>query len=139
MRRHFDRIEFVAENTRFYFDPDSPLSRAADANLTPSLLAVEKIVAEDEKTGEMLIEADKLFLTQSLTQVKPTPDPNADPKTTWSLGTLSESQEPHPGRCAATRRTPTSRSSTCSRTRRRATTCCRRPMRSRIPATWRSG
>ena len=92
VRRHFDRIEFVAENTRFYFDPDSPLSRAADANLTPSLLAVEKIVAEDEKTGEMLIEANKLFLTQSLTQVKPTPDPNADPKTTWSLGTLSEAK-----------------------------------------------
>ena len=92
LRRHFDRIEFVAENTRFYFDPDSPLSRAADANLTPSLLAVEKIVAEDEKTGEMLIEANKLFLTQSLTQVKPTPDPNADPKTTWSLGTLSEAK-----------------------------------------------
>ena len=92
VRRHFDRIEFVAENTRFYFDPDSPLSRAADANLTSSLLAVEKIVAEDEKTGEMLIEANKLFLTQSLAQVKPTPDPNADPKNTWSLGTLSEAK-----------------------------------------------
>jgi len=92
LRRHFDRIEFVAENTSFYFDPDSPLSRAADANMSPSLLAIEKIVAEDEDTGEMLIEADKLFLTQSLTQVKPTPNPNADPKTTWSLGTLSETK-----------------------------------------------
>jgi hypothetical protein len=92
VRRYFDRIEFVAENTRFYIDPESPLSRAADANVSPSLLAVEKIVAEDEKTGEMLIEADKLFLTQSLTQVKPTPDPEADPKTTWSLGTLSEAK-----------------------------------------------
>jgi len=92
VRRHFDRLEFVAENTAFYFNPDSPLSRARDANLTSSLLAVEKIVAEDPKTGEMLIEADKLFLTQSLYQVKPSPDPNADPKTTWSLGTLSETK-----------------------------------------------
>jgi len=92
VRRHFDRLEFVAENTSFYFNPDSPLSRAQDANLTSSLLAVEKIVAEDPKTGEMLIDANKLFLTQSLYQVKPTPDPNADPKTTWSLGTLSETK-----------------------------------------------
>ena len=92
VRRHFDRLEFVAENTAFYFNPDSPLSRARDANLTSSLLAVEKIVAEDPKTGEMLIEADKLFLTESLYQVKPTPDPNADPKSTWSLGALSETK-----------------------------------------------
>ena len=33
VRRHFDRIEFVKENTSFYFDPDNPLSRAADANI----------------------------------------------------------------------------------------------------------
>jgi hypothetical protein len=92
LRRHFDRIEFVAENTSFYFDPESPLARARDANLVSSLLAVEKVVAEDPKTGEMLIEADKLFLTQSLYQVKPSPDPEADPKTSYSLGTLSDTK-----------------------------------------------
>ena len=92
VRRHFDRIEFVSENTAFYFDPASPLARASDANLIPSLLAVEKIVAEDPKTGEILIEADKVFLSQSLYQIKPTPDPEADPKTTYSLGSLSDSK-----------------------------------------------
>jgi hypothetical protein len=92
VQRHFDRLEFVAENTSFYFDPDSALARARDANQIPSLLAVEKIVAEDEKTGEMLIEADKLFLSQSLLQVKPSPDPDADPKKTYSLGTLSDAK-----------------------------------------------
>ena len=56
----------VITNTSFYFNPDSPLARARDANQISSLLAVEKIAAEDEKTGEILIEADKLFLTQSL-------------------------------------------------------------------------
>ena len=40
----------------------------------------------------MLIEADKLFLTQSLYQVKPSPDPEADPKTSYSLGTLSDTK-----------------------------------------------
>jgi len=92
VERHFDRVEFVAENTAFYFNPDSPLSRARDANLISSLLAVEKVLAEDEKTGEILIGADKLFLTQSLYQVKPSPDPDADPKNTYSLGTLSDTK-----------------------------------------------
>jgi hypothetical protein len=92
LHRHFDRIEFVAENTSFYFNPDSPLARARDANQISSLIAVEKIAAEDEKTGEILIEADKLFLTQSLYQVKPSPDPEADPKNSYSLGTLSDTK-----------------------------------------------
>jgi len=92
LRRHFDRIEFVAKNTAFYFNPDSALARARDANQIPSLLAVEKIVAEDDKTGEMLIEADKLFVSQSLLQIKPSPDPDADPKKTYSLGTLSDTK-----------------------------------------------
>jgi hypothetical protein len=89
LHRHFDRVEFVAENTSFYFNPDSPLARARDANQISSLLAVEKIAAEDEKTGEVLIEADKLFLTQSLYQVKPSPDTEADPKNSYSLGARS--------------------------------------------------
>jgi len=90
-----DRVEFVAENTSFYFNPDSPLARARDANQISSLLAVEKIAAEDEKTGEILIEADKLFLTQSLYQVKPSPDPEADPKNSYSLG------DPRPAQLSA--------------------------------------
>lgn len=89
MQRYFDRIELVAQNTAYYFDPDNAVSRAADANRISSILAVEKIAAEDAVTGEMLIAADKLFLSQSLYQVKPTPDPKADAASTWSLGSLS--------------------------------------------------
>ena len=37
LRRHFDRIEFVENNTRFYFDPESPLSRSGDANIPPAV------------------------------------------------------------------------------------------------------
>ena len=47
LRRYFDRIEFVENNTRFYFDPESPLSRSGAANIPPAVLAVGKIVAED--------------------------------------------------------------------------------------------
>ena len=47
LQRHFNRIDIVQPNTRFYFDPQSPLSRAADANAPDAVLAVMEIVAED--------------------------------------------------------------------------------------------
>ncbi|GJM11072.1 MAG: hypothetical protein DHS20C11_33480 [Lysobacteraceae bacterium] len=89
-KRHYDRIEVIARNTSFYFDPDNALARAADANVPDAVLAVEKILAEDEESGEVLIKADSLFLTENLMQVKPSPNPDADPKTTFTLGSLSE-------------------------------------------------
>ncbi|MBT8137756.1 MAG: zinc-dependent metalloprotease, partial [Gammaproteobacteria bacterium] len=92
LKRHYKRLEFVGENTSFYFDPDSPLSRAADANISPAVLAVQEIVAEDEKTGEVLIKLDDVLLKEKLQQVKPTPDPDAKPKDGFTLGTLSESR-----------------------------------------------
>ena len=51
LTRHFDRIEIRSENTAFYFNPDSPLSRAANANISTALLASESILAEDEDSG----------------------------------------------------------------------------------------
>ncbi|MDH3589499.1 MAG: zinc-dependent metalloprotease [Gammaproteobacteria bacterium] len=91
LRRHFKRLEFVEENTSYYFDPDSALSRAADANISPAVLAVQEIVAEDEDSGEILVKLDEVLLKEKLQQVKPTPDPDAKPKDAFVLGTLSES------------------------------------------------
>jgi len=92
VRRHFKRIEFVAENAAFYFDPNNALSRAADANISDAMLAVQEIVAEDEESGTILIKADDIFLKESLQQIKgaPNPDPNAEK--TFELGELSESR-----------------------------------------------
>ncbi len=90
LQRHYKRIEFVGENTSFYFDPDSPLSRAADANISHAVLAVQDIVAEDKETGEILIALDDVLLKENLLQVKPTPNPDAKPNEAFSLGTLSE-------------------------------------------------
>ncbi len=92
IRRHFKRIEFVNDNAAFYFDPDNALSRAAHANISDAIVAVQEIVAEDEESGTILIKADDIFLKESLQQIKgaPNPDPNAEK--TFELGALSETK-----------------------------------------------
>jgi hypothetical protein len=92
VRKNFNKIEFVTQNTSFYFNPGSPLSRAADANISPGLLAAIEVAATDSATGEFLIKADDLFLTEALRQIKPTPNPNARPGTSFLLGSLSKSK-----------------------------------------------
>jgi uncharacterized protein DUF4953/uncharacterized protein DUF5117 len=94
LRRHFNRIEFITENTAFYFDPASALSRSADANISKAVLAVQDIVAEDEENGMLLIKADDIFLSESLQQIKRSDDPKKDPaaEKTFELGNLSETK-----------------------------------------------
>ena len=88
--RHFNRIEIRAENAAFYFDPDSPLSRAADANISSGLLASQPILTEDEDTGAMLIAVDDLFASETLSQVKPSANPDRDDRERFELGSLSD-------------------------------------------------
>ncbi|MBI3416665.1 MAG: zinc-dependent metalloprotease [Verrucomicrobia bacterium] len=90
LRKHFNRIEFVSENTSFYFDQTNALHRAASANISPAILVSQEIVAEDAAKGEFLIKADPIFLTESLFQVKPSPNPDARPGQTFNLGSLSK-------------------------------------------------
>ena len=89
LQRRFDKIEFVEQNTAFYFDPDNAISRASEANISNAVLAVQDIAAEDKETGDILIKADKVFASEQLAQIKPTPNPDDDPKTTFKLGDLN--------------------------------------------------
>lgn len=89
LRRNFDTVEIVEKNTAFYFDPDNAISRAASANISDAVLAVEEIAAKDDASGDILIKVDSVFATEALSQIKPTPDPDADPKTTFTLGDLN--------------------------------------------------
>ena len=92
LRRHFDRVEFVENNTSFYFDPDSPLSRSGQANIPPAVLAVEKIVAEDKEKGELLIALGPVLLKEKLAQIKPSANPKVKPGERFSLGKLSDAR-----------------------------------------------
>ncbi|MGH7475258.1 MAG: zinc-dependent metalloprotease [Longimicrobiales bacterium] len=89
LERRFDRLAFVTQPTHLYFDASSPLARAEAANVSPAVIGIGKIVARDTASGELLIEANDLFATEALRQVKrPTP-PNARPGQFFSLGRLS--------------------------------------------------
>ncbi len=89
--RNYERIEFAAENTAFYFDKKSPLKRASQANITRAVLASQPILAEDEKRGIVLIDAGKVFLTEAFHKVSPSKRPDDDKKgDRFTLGTLNK-------------------------------------------------
>lgn len=88
--KSFDKIEFIQENTNFYFNPETELARASEANISPSVLAAINIDAtdfdENEDATRFLINANDLFLDEVFIQVKPSPSSWGE---TFSLGSLS--------------------------------------------------
>ncbi|WP_340105071.1 zinc-dependent metalloprotease [Rhodohalobacter sp. 8-1] len=89
IKRYFDKIEFVVQNTRYQFDDDSALSNAEMANISNATLISEKILAENDST--IIISGDPIFLSENMNQVKPSPSPNSRPGG-FSLGGLSSSK-----------------------------------------------
>ncbi|VAW00738.1 FIG01042089: hypothetical protein, partial [hydrothermal vent metagenome] len=75
LKKHFDRIEFVEENINFYYDPESPLSRSKDANISSSLLATAKIKATSKDKKRFIIPMGKIFLSEALTRLTPEKKP----------------------------------------------------------------
>ncbi|HUF66163.1 MAG TPA: zinc-dependent metalloprotease [Gemmatimonadaceae bacterium] len=90
IRRHFNRVEFVTQGTEFWFDSASPLARAANANISPATVVVQEIVAEDNES--YLIKADDIFVTEALTQIKPSPPATPGGPPRFTLGSLSRSK-----------------------------------------------
>lgn len=98
IEKRFGNLVFVQHNTSFYFDPKSPLYKAKDANISPSVLAVKEIKATDvvENTEETpatkyLIEANDLFLSETFSQIKPSAREGGRGEG-FSLGSLSSSK-----------------------------------------------
>jgi hypothetical protein len=94
LRRHFDRVEVVQPNTRFYYNPDSPLSRAAGANAPDAVLAVMDIVAQDsadaDGDGAVLVDFGSVLLSEDLVQIKsPKSSESGSNKKMLTLGKLS--------------------------------------------------
>ena len=93
LQRHFNRIDILQPNTRFYFDPSSALSRAADANAPDAVLAVMEIVAEDpasdDQPGAVLVKFSPVLLSEDLVQIKPPKRPGSLPGESLTLGKFS--------------------------------------------------
>lgn len=89
VKKHFNKIEFVTQNTSFYFDPSNALSKSEKANISEGIIANTEIKAIDEKKGHYLISSDQLFLEETFTQIKQTNKPKASPYK-FKLGKLSK-------------------------------------------------
>ncbi len=88
IRKSYKDIQFVKENNAFYFDSASALYKARGANISPSILAQEEIVASDNDSL-FLISADKIFLNETLSRVKPPSLPIPGAGFRFALGTIN--------------------------------------------------
>lgn len=79
IKKHFNKIEFVAPNTSFYFDKNNAISKSAKANISDAIIASTKILASDEKKGEYLIDANPLFISEAFTRIKAPNFPKSSP------------------------------------------------------------
>ncbi|WP_025742244.1 zinc-dependent metalloprotease [Aquimarina pacifica] len=88
IKKHFDKIEFIAQNSSFYFDANNALSKSAEANISAGVMSSIKIAAQDLKKGTYLIPSDDLFLKETFEQIKYPDHPKSSPFD-FKLGKLS--------------------------------------------------
>lgn len=91
IKKYFNKIEFVTQNTSFYFDPDNAISKSQKANTSEGNMASLKIEAFDKEKGLYLIKADDLFLKETFAQIKPARSPGQKP-TAFTLGNLDNNK-----------------------------------------------
>ena len=89
IERYFNKIDFIIENYSYYFDPESPLSKASSANINEPIVISEEIVAFNIDSTSVLINADNIFLTEAFQQVKSSYSPGYKG---FKLGSLSKSK-----------------------------------------------
>ncbi|MGB0881922.1 MAG: zinc-dependent metalloprotease [Vicingaceae bacterium] len=89
IEKYFNKIEFITQNTSSYFDPNNAISKSANANMSEGVMASLKIEAADKENGLFLINADNLFLKETLSQVKPPRFPKQSPMA-FTLGNLDK-------------------------------------------------
>lgn len=87
IKKSYGNLEFEQVNTAFYFDPNNAISKSAEANISNSPLGFEKILAENKKTKDYLIDADELFLSEKLHQIKEGGRPGSEG---FKLGNLTK-------------------------------------------------
>lgn len=87
IRKNKDKIEFLRKNTAFYYDPNNPVSKAANADVAETIFHSEKIAASD--SAGYLVPVDGLFISNKLDAVKPVMPPGIPPTAVFNLGNLN--------------------------------------------------
>ncbi len=87
IKRRFNKLEFLRDNTNFYYDPANALSKAANVDVSDAVFFASKITAED--SSGYLVSVDGLFLSDKLDPVKPVMPPNIPPGAMFNLGSFS--------------------------------------------------
>ncbi|MBI1780478.1 MAG: zinc-dependent metalloprotease [Sphingobacteriales bacterium] len=87
IKKAFDKIEFSQVNTSFWYDKNNAVSKAANVDVPEAVFYSDKVGAEDS-TG-YLINADGLFISEKLDQVKPLFPPGLPPGAVFNLGGLN--------------------------------------------------
>ena len=70
IQKFYDKIDFSITNTKYFFDENSPLSRASKTNVNTPIIISEKIIAKNKDKTRFLINADNIFLNESFQQIK---------------------------------------------------------------------
>ena len=91
IEKYFNNLEFITQNTSFYFNPNSPLSKSKEANISNGNMASIEIEAYDKEKGLYLIKADNLFLSETFSQIKSPSRPGESPAS-FKLGSLDKSK-----------------------------------------------
>ena len=89
INKFYNKIDFTINNTKYYYDVESPLSKASNANINTPLIISENIIAENNDKTKFLISADNIFLNESFQQVKYSYPPGYKG---FRLGNLSKSK-----------------------------------------------
>lgn len=84
-QRHFERVEISSPNTNYFFNENTALSKAADANINTPVLSSLKI--EGIQGDRLLLDGDAIFLSEDFQMIKPPSGPNSPP---GMLGNLSK-------------------------------------------------
>lgn len=85
--RNFEKVLIIGENTKYYFDENNALSKAAGANINRPVLASLDVKSSDKSSGVVLVDANALFLSEDFQMIKP---PTRQGATPGVLGKLSK-------------------------------------------------
>ncbi|MBX7226294.1 MAG: zinc-dependent metalloprotease [Chitinophagales bacterium] len=94
INKYFDKLEFSIQNTAYYYDPENALSKAANANINNAIITTLTISGMTQDTSgakakRYLVDADKVFLQETLSQIKPSSRQGETPFNAFNLGALS--------------------------------------------------